>query len=193
MHLELTGRHLDITPTLRRLVTQKITKLERFLNDSAISAHVVLAREKHRHLSEINLHARGDQFLNAVGDAGTWETSLTNAVDKLSQQVQKLKTKRQPWKGRRGAAAKAESLQAMEQPEAARVTPAPKTARVRPRPPRTVRASRQAIKPMSLADAARAIDGNGDGIVVFLDTETAAINVLYRRQDGELTVIEIDV
>jgi hypothetical protein len=56
-----------------------------------------------------------------------------------------------------------------------------------------VRASRQAIKPMSLADAARAIDGNGDGIVVFLDTETAAINVLYRRQDGELTVIEIDV
>jgi hypothetical protein len=59
--------------------------------------------------------------------------------------------------------------------------------------PRTMRASRQAIKPMSVADAARTIDGNRDGIVVFLDTDTAAINVLYRRHDGELTLIEIDV
>ena len=45
MRLELTGRHLDITPALRRLVTEKCAKLERMLNDSAVSAQVVLARE----------------------------------------------------------------------------------------------------------------------------------------------------
>ena len=191
MELELTGRHLDITPTMRRLVGAKIGKLERVLNDSAVSAHVVLAREKHRHLSEINLHARGDKFLHAIGDAGNWEASLSNAVDKLSQQVQKVKTRRQPWKGRRAAAAKAGSLEAGEPLEF--VAPEAKSARTRPRMPRTMRASRQAIKPMSVADAARAIDGNRDGIVVFLDTDTAAINVLYRRHDGELTLIEIDV
>ena len=191
MELELTGRHLDITPTMRRLVGAKIGKLERVLNDSAVSAHVVLAREKHRHLSEINLHARGDKFLHAIGDAGNWEASLSNAVDKLSQQVQKVKTRRQPWKGRRAAAEKAGSLEAGEPLEF--VPPGPKSARTKPRMPRTMRASRQAIKPMSVADAARAIDGNRDGIVVFLDTDTAAINVLYRRHDGELTLIEIDV
>jgi len=191
MELELTGRHLDITPTMRRLVDAKIGKLERVLNDSAVSAHVVLAREKHRHLSEINLHARGDKFLHAIGDAGNWEASLSNAVDKLSQQVQKVKTRRQPWKGRRAAAEKVGSLEAGEPLEF--VPPGPKSARTRPRMPRTMRASRQAIKPMSVADAARAIDGNRDGIVVFLDTDTAAINVLYRRHDGELTLIEIDV
>jgi len=192
MQLELTGRHLDITPTLRRLVTTKISRLERILNDSAVSAHVVLAREKHRHLSEINLHARGDKFLNAIGDADSWEASLANAVDKLSQQVQKIKTRRQPWKGRRAAAAKAESREAAE-PTAPVRAAASKPAKARPRMPRTMRASRQAIKPMSVADAARSIDGNRDGIVVFLDTETAAINVLYRQHDGELTLIEIDV
>jgi len=191
MELELTGRHLDITPTLRRLVGTKISKLERVLNDSAVSAHVVLAREKHRHLSEINLHARGDKFLHALGDANNWEASLSNAVDKLSQQVQKVKTRRQPWKGRRAAAAKAGSLETVEPLEF--TAPAAKSARPRPRMPRTMRASRQAIKSMSIADAARAIDGNRDGIVVFLDTDTAAINVLYRRHDGELTLIEIDV
>ena len=58
--------------------------------------------------------------------------------------------------------------------------------------PRTLRASRQAIKPMSVADAARAVDGNRDGIVVFRDPETAAISVLYRRHDGELTLVEIE-
>jgi putative sigma-54 modulation protein len=190
MELELTGRHLDITPTLRRLVGTKIGKLERVLNDSAVSAHVVLAREKHRHLSEINLHARGDKFLHAIGDADNWEASLSNAVDKLSQQVQKVKTRRQPWKGRKAAAAKAGSLEPAEPLEF--TPPGSKSARSKPRMPRTMRASRQAIKPMSVADAARAIDGNRDGIVVFLDTDTAAINVLYRRHDGELTLIEID-
>ena len=58
MRLSLTGRHLDITPALRRLVTSRIEKLERVLNDGALSAQVVLAREKHRHLTEITLHAR---------------------------------------------------------------------------------------------------------------------------------------
>ena len=95
MRLSLTGRHLDITPALRRLVTARLGKLERVLNDGAVSAQVVLAREKHRHLSEITLHARGEQFLHAVGDSGKWETSLTDATDKLAHQVQTLKGKRQ--------------------------------------------------------------------------------------------------
>lgn len=189
MRLNLTGRHLDITPALRHLVTTRIGKLERVLNDGAVSAQVVLAREKHRHVTEITLHARGEQFLHAVGDTGNWETSLTDATDKLAHQVQKLKGKRQERK-RRGV--KGEALASFEeQPAAADVSLAP--ARVRPRMPRTLRASRQAIKVMSVADAARGLDGNRDGIVVFLDPESALINVMYRRHDRELTLIEIEL
>jgi len=87
MRLNLTGRHLAIAPALRRLVTVRVGKLERVLNDSAVSAQVVLAREKHRHLTEITLHARGEQFLHAVGDTGNWEMSLAEATDKLAHQV----------------------------------------------------------------------------------------------------------
>jgi putative sigma-54 modulation protein len=195
MRFSLTGRHLDVTPALRRLVTERVGKLERVLNDSAVSAQVVLAREKHRHLTEITVHARGEQFLHALGDAGNWETSLTDATDKLAHQVQKLKGKRQERK-RRGvkgeAFAAAGSPGNIEpQPVAIDVSVAP--ARVRPRMPRTMRASRQAIKVMSVADAARALDGTRDGIVVFLDPESALINVLYRRVNGELTLVEIEI
>jgi putative sigma-54 modulation protein len=191
MQLELTARRLDLTPTLRRLVATKITKLERLLNASAMSAHVILAREKHRHLTEINLHARGEKFLHAVGAAANWEASLSDAVDKLTQQAAKVKGK---WQEGKRASAKAGDFAAAERPPEPVRTPAPVPgARTRPRMPRTLRTSRQAIKAMSVAEAARSIDGRGDGIVVFLDTETAAINVLYRRDSGELTLIEIDV
>ena len=192
MRLELTGRHLEVAPAFRRLVAAKVTKLERVLNDSAVSAQVVLAREKHRHLTEINLHARGEKFLHAVGDAGSWAASLSDAMDKLGHQASTLKGKRQ---GRTRRGARDATIAPIEhQPEAAAVSPAPiRAPGVRPRMPRTLRASRQAVKTMSVADAARAIDGNHDGIVVFLDPETASINVLYRRLNGELTLVEIEL
>src|SRR5881397_1315358 len=102
MRLELTGRHVDITPTLRRLVDTKLAKLERLLNDSAVSAQAVLTREKHRHRADITLHARGEKFLHGVGDATSWEASLTQAFGKIAQQAQRVKGKWQQRK-RRGA------------------------------------------------------------------------------------------
>ena len=44
---------------------------------------------------------------------------------------------------------------------------------------------------MSVGDAARAIDANGDSIVIFRDTETSGLSVLYRR-NGELTLVETE-
>jgi hypothetical protein len=58
--------------------------------------------------------------------------------------------------------------------------------------PHILRASRQAIKPMSVADAAREVQAAKEGVVVFRDVETAAISVLYRRLDGELTLVETE-
>jgi len=190
MRLELTGRHIEITPALRRLVDTKIGKLERLLNDSAVSAQAVLTREKHRHRAEITVHARGEHFLHAVGDSASWEASLTKAIDGIRQQAQRVKGK---WLGRkRQGAAKGEPI-AAERREAVAVRPAGEAPRrERARMPRIVRASRQTIKPMSVSDAAKEIDIVRDGVVVFRDPATAAINVLYRRPNGELTLVETE-
>ena len=95
MRLELTGRRVEITPALRRLVDTKLGRLDRLLNDRAVSAQAVLAREKYRYCTEITLHARGERFLHGVGDATGWSTSLTQAIDKIAQQAQKMKGKRE--------------------------------------------------------------------------------------------------
>ena len=190
MRLELTGRHLDITPPLRRLVSTKLAKLERVLNDHAVSAQVVLAREKHRHCTEITLHARGEKFLHGVGDAANWETSLTRAIDRIAQQALKLKGK---WEERRHRGSKGASLPTVEEaPLEAAAAPARRSP-VRTRMPTILRASRQVVKAMSVADAAREVEVNGDGIVVFRDVETASISVLYRRHNGELTLVETEL
>src|SRR5213594_2821090 len=98
MRLELTGRHVEITPALRRLVDTKLGKLERVLNHRAVSAQAVLTLEKRRHRADITLHARGEKFLHGVGDSGSWESSLTVAIAKIGQQAQKLKGK---WQARK--------------------------------------------------------------------------------------------
>ena len=191
MRLELTGRHVDITPALRRLVETKIGKLERVLNDSAVSAQAVLTREKHRHRTDITLHARGEKFLHGVGSSDTWESSIGTAIEKLAQQAQKVKGKWQARK-RRGTAKGAPSIG--EQRQAIRVTPVgPRTRPERGRRTRIVQAKRQTIKSMSIADAARQIDADGNGgVVVFRDLDTSGISVLYRSRTGELTLVETE-
>ena len=195
MRLELTGRHLDITPALRRLVEAKLVKLERLLNDSALSAQAVLTREKHRHRTDITLHARGEKFLHGVGSSASWEASLSEAIDKIWQQAQKVKGKWQARKRRDGRRADATAdlrgrPAGPRAPAASRPPAGP--GRVQPRMPRVLRASRQTIKAMSVADAAREIDALGDGIVVFRDADREGLSVLYRRPDGGLTLVETE-
>jgi ribosomal subunit interface protein len=94
MRLELTGRHIDINPTLRKLVDRKLVKLDRLLNGRAISAQVVLTFEKRRRRAEFTVHARGERFLHGAADTSTWNASVNGAVDKIKSQVEKLKVKR---------------------------------------------------------------------------------------------------
>jgi putative sigma-54 modulation protein len=191
MRLELTGRHVDITPSLRRLLDSKLSKLERVLNHRAVSAQAVLTREKHRHRADITLHAKGEKFLHGVGDAANWEASLTQAFAKLAQQAKRLKGKFQERK-RRGAVKGLPIGGDLREPVAAKPAEPVKPARGQVRMPRILRAARQPVKPMSVADAAREIEAGGDGVVVFRDLETAAVRVLYRRNDGELTLVETE-
>jgi putative sigma-54 modulation protein len=189
MRLELTGRHVDITPGLRRLVEQKLGKLERLLNDSAVSAHAVLTRDKHRHLADITLHARGEKFLHGIGASSVWEQSVGQAIEKLTKQARKVKGK---WREPRKAARKGEPLVAELRDAAVEPKRLPSTRATRVRVPPMLHASRQALKTMSVTDAARAVDNGSDGVVVFRDLETASVSVVYRRSNGDLALVQTE-
>ena len=194
MRLELTGRHVDITPRLRRLIEGKLSRLERLLQDKALSAQAVLTRERRHHRADITLHARGETFLHGFGAAANWEPAVSGAIDKIAQQAQKVKGK---WEARKRETIRSAPLIG-ERPEATVVRTAGLMASthgraktVRPRMLPVVRTDRRPIKPMRLADAARELDTAGDDVVVFRDRETDVVSVLYRRR-GELTLVKTE-
>jgi putative sigma-54 modulation protein len=107
MRLLLTGRQVEITPTLRRLVDARLAKLERRFGEALLSAQCVLSKEKNRFVAELTVHARQDHILHGLGAAGAWGTALTGAVQKVIQQADKLKGK---WQGRKRSAASVRTL-----------------------------------------------------------------------------------
>jgi hypothetical protein len=134
----------------------------------------------------VTLHARGERFMHADGRGQSLTTAMTESVEKLGQQVRRLKGK---FEGRKRHGAKAADG-AVPGPDAEAAAPTGRPPRRAPiRMPRILKAERQTIRTMSVSDAAAQIDG-GEGAVVFLDAETSRIAVLYRAPGGDLTLIE---
>jgi ribosomal subunit interface protein len=98
MKTTVTGRHVSVTEELRELIARKLDKLERLLNDSAVSAQVILGQQHDSCTAEIVLHARGDHVLRGEGDSTTWARAIGVAADKVEQQAHTLKGK---WEARR--------------------------------------------------------------------------------------------
>ena len=178
MRLELTGRHVEITPDLRKQVEKKLAKLDRLLKGGIVSVQAVLTLEKYRRKSEVTVHTRGEHFLHGLGDTGSWETSINDAIEKIEQQLQKVKGK---WQERKRRATPARVLPLPDAEPAAEAPPKPRRVRRTPRYP---------VKPMTVEEAALTVDAGDDEFLVFRNASTDSINVLYRRKDGQLGLIE---
>jgi ribosome hibernation promoting factor len=176
MRVDITGRNVEVTPPLRQLIDKRLAKLGRLLNDHVVSVQVILTKEKYRHRAEVILHARGDHMMRGLGEGSAWPISLRQATEKLEQQAQTLKSRWDPRK-RRGAGPRV--------PAAAPAEPAGNSRRV-------IRATRYAIKPMSVEDAALQVDAGTEAFVVFRNADTEAVSILYRRKDGNFGLIEPD-
>ena len=187
MRLELTGRHIRITPSLRQLVQDGLEKLERVLHDGAVSMQAVLSQEKHRHHVEMTLHARGEHFFHGAATGRDLAAALGGAAEKLEHQVQKLKSKWTERKRQGVSPARADSLAvALERP-AARTVAARRSADGEVR---IIRTRRYAVKPMSVDEAALEVGASGGAFIVFRNAFTDTVNVLFRRPDGNLGLIE---
>lgn len=178
MRLDITGRHVTVSPTLRQLITKRLGTLERVLNDAAISALVVVTREKYRHKVEIAIHTRGDHTLSGNAEGNSWPLAVRQASTKIEQQAKTLKGK---WHSRKRQAAKIARDR--------KIAPAPGDSLPAQDGPRVI-ASRYPVKPMSIADAALRMEAADDAFVVFRNADTDGVAILYRRKDGHLGLIQ---
>ena len=187
MRLELTGRQVTITPVMRKAVERRLARLARLLNDSIVSIQVVVSREKSRTHVDMTLHARGDHFFHGAANGRDLAAALGAATEKIEHQAQKLKSK---WTERkRQGVSTARAASAPSRPERARRELAAASSGD-DGAVRIVRARRYAVKPMSVDEAALEVAERRDAFLVFRNATTDTINVLFRRPDGHLGLIE---
>jgi putative sigma-54 modulation protein len=140
----------------------------------------------------MTVHVRGEHFLHAAVTRRDLAMALTVAAEKIEHQAQKLKSKWTERKRQGVSAAKAGS--AAPRPERARGVFGGGVAELgadnENRGIRIVRARRYEVKPMSVDEAALEVGDGRDAFIVFRNAMTDAINVLFRRADGHLGLIE---
>jgi len=203
MQIHTTCRQTRMTPALKRLLEERLAKLERFL--TVREAHVVLIAEKYRQIAEIVLKTKGKEFV-CRAESRDLATSIEDAAGRLERQLKKLKEKRSTQRlhdgtrtngdeslGARRSAARA----AIDREEPAVKKPSRKTARVAQareaadaRPGPAIVAAKPYPKPLSLEEATLELNSNGDEFLAFVNSDTEELNVLYRRKDGDIGWIE---
>jgi putative sigma-54 modulation protein len=174
MRLDISGRHLAVTAATRASAEQRLAHTLKLLNNSAVSAHVSLAKERGRIRAEISLHVKHERFLHGAGTGPDAESAIGAAADRVERQAEKLKGK---WSGRR------RRLPVRPDGAASRPVAANGGRRI-------IRARRYAVKPMSIEDAAAEIGDSKDAVIVFRNSASDTVTVLYRRPDGHLGLIE---
>ncbi|MDT8271598.1 MAG: ribosome-associated translation inhibitor RaiA [Desulfomonilia bacterium] len=171
MQIDITFKNLDSSDALKEYAAKRLSKIDKYIDRTA-EAHVVFSVEKRRHKADVTVIADGT-VINAVEITEDLYAAIDMVMDKLERQIKKYKQKLQGKKG-----------QSKSFPESTGTSSSTETT------PRIIHEKGYFIKPMSVEEAALQIDVVEKEFIIFLNTETNQINLMYRRQDGDLGLIE---
>jgi putative sigma-54 modulation protein len=184
MDFEYTGRHIDVTPALRTHVEEHFGKLGHlFENSTTARAHVIIDVVKNRHIAEILFHWR-EHTLTAKDTNADMYQALTRCIDKIEKQALKLKKKMVE---RKQSATPMSAVAPDTAPAASADDGNDDGAAARPR---IIAARRYKVKPMTAEEAVMSLADDGDQFVVFRDSDTDRLSVLYKRKDGNYGLIQ---
>jgi len=177
MQIDFTGRGLEVPEEIKSLAERKLSKLQKVLRGLS-RAHVILTADKHRQIAELSVHSP-HLTLTAVEESGDLGGSLATVIDKLTRQAQRHTGKLRERK-RRGGIRTTALWAGVVPPGDSRGEGVP----------RIIRSRRFVPKPMTMEEALLEVSASDDGFLVFRDAATERMNVLYRRKDGNLGLIE---
>jgi putative sigma-54 modulation protein len=183
------GREMDIKPKVQEYVEKKVGKLDRYLP---------VIREARIELTELkSARASGDRYVaqltiplkGTVLRAEERHSDLFAAIDtvleKMNRQIERYKGKRYHGRGDGHSAAEL----ALEPEATAPVTEAEDEPSVV-----VMRRKKFLLTPMNEAEAIEQMQlVSHDDFFVFFNSECNRVNVLYRRRDGNLGLIDPEI
>lgn len=91
MNLQISGRHLEVTPAIRDYLSGKLGRVVRHF-DHVIDVNAILSVEKLKQKAEVTVHLSGkDIHVEAIDD--DLYAAIDSLADKVDRQVQKYKQK----------------------------------------------------------------------------------------------------
>jgi putative sigma-54 modulation protein len=179
MRTIVKGKNIEVPDRVRAYAERKLKRLERILDDRS-DALVELSVEQHRstedsHIVEVTLVIDG-RTLRSHAAAVSHRAGVDEVVDKLERRaVDHLEKPR------------IHSRPAEEKQLLRRIADGTSD---EGREAQIVKTKRFAIEPMFEEDAQAAMDELGHRFFVFVNAENERVNILYRRDDGNLGLIE---
>lgn len=176
MIIAVTFRNTEGEAWQKEYVDERLQKLKKYV-DYPVEAHVVLSVEKFRNAVEINLSGNGFN-INAKEEEKDMHLAIDNAIVKIERQLKKQREKNRNHKSNfmREEGVEGGVLASEDQED----LPSAKVVEVKD----------LVLKPMSLDDAVMEIETTKNRFIVYRDSATENINVIYRREDGNFALIE---
>ena len=172
MQTSVTFKNIDSSDHLRSYVVEKLGRFDRLLDNPA-EANVVLKVEKFRHIAEISLS--GDRMkINGKEETEDMYSAIDMVLDKLEKQIKKGKEKVRERRAKARSKVKRAGLSPAEEEENAP----------------QVKITHIEYKPMDVDEAILQMGLTTESFLVFTNARTDQINVLYRRNDGDLGLIQ---
>lgn len=167
MKVTIKAKHLLLTEALKDYARKKLGRLEKHF-DHILSADVMLSTERNFHVVEVTVHANGI-ILRGVEKTDNMYSSIDKVLDKLDRQVQKHKEKLQDHHR-----VKEESPRSsVEDKSSVRIS-----------------LKRQRVPVFTAEEAAEEMERRGYNFYLFCNRDTSDVNLIYRRENGNLAVLE---
>ncbi len=173
MRLQVKGKNVDVSPSIRTYAEEKLGKLSKQLADPT-EVEIELAVEKNpsisdNHIAEATIRTKGPT-LRAREASVDMKASIDQLVDKLERQVKRYREKRRK-EPRRHARQNGPEPGIPVLGEDAE--------------PSIVKTKQFAVKPMTPEEAVLQLELIGHDFFVFRNDASGDVNVVYRRRAGD--------
>ena len=174
MKYVIRGEKVEITEAIKKYITEKIGKLDKyFSNPEEIKANVLVRIRGVEQIVEVTIPIKKIVLRCEERDEDLYK-AIDLASDKLERQLRKNKTKMMKQKKDVTKAIRFEEMEPIEEKE------------------EIVKRKKIEMKPMSEEEAMMQMDLIDHDFFVYKDVETKKPAVIYKRKDGTFGIIETD-
>ncbi|MGN0961632.1 MAG: ribosome hibernation-promoting factor, HPF/YfiA family [Christensenellales bacterium] len=173
MEIKYIAKNYKISDKFKDVIEKKLSKLEKYFNRD-VDVKVACTEQNDRQKLEITINSAG-LYLRSEVESDNMYNNIDLALPKLEKQIVKNNKK---YRNKFADRLTFDTFEYLDtEPEVV--------------PVRVVKTKSFELDPISVEDAEAYMEAVGHNFYVFLNGETGEINVLYKRNDGNLGLIEV--